>query len=93
MRNTDNQEVKMKIVDCHCHIASDEHTPRSFIEPSVANIVAAFSAQGLPVRAKTLMAMFQSKMQDPLGDPSRSEMTEAGICKSILLVPDFSYAR
>lgn len=86
------QGKTVKVVDCHCHIASEEHTPRSFIDGSVANMAVALSAQGLPVTARKLTAMFQSKMQDPLGDALVAEMTEAGISKAILLVPDFTYA-
>ncbi|PYP92381.1 MAG: amidohydrolase [Candidatus Angelobacter sp. Gp1-AA117] len=82
----------MKIIDCHCHIASEEHTPRSFLEGSVKNMVAALSAQGLPVSVKKLMTIFQSKMRDPFGDALVTEMGEAGISKSVLLIADFTYA-
>jgi predicted TIM-barrel fold metal-dependent hydrolase len=81
-----------KIIDSHCHIASEEHTPMSFIEGSVANIVAALSAQGLPVTSKKLMTLFLNKMQDPLGDALVAEMEQAGISKSVLLIADFTYA-
>jgi predicted TIM-barrel fold metal-dependent hydrolase len=86
----DDQAIK--IIDCHCHIASEEHTPKSFIEGSVANMVAALSAQGVPVTARKLTAMFQSKIQDPHCDTLVGEMAEAGIEKSVLLIADFSYA-
>src|SRR5947209_17696389 len=82
----------MNIIDCHCHIASEEHTPLSFIEGSVANMVAALSAQGVPVTAKKLTNIFMNKMQDPLGDELVAEMEEAGISKSVLLIPDFTAA-
>lgn len=85
-----NQDVN--IIDSHCHIASEEHTPMSFIEGSVANMVAALSAQGVPVTAGKLMTMFLAKMQDPLGDGLVTEMKEASIIKSILLIADFTYA-
>ena len=82
----------LSIVDCHCHIASEEHTPMSFVEGSVANMVAAVSAQGVPVTARKLTALFMSKMQDPLCDALVAEMDDASISKTILLVPDFTYA-
>lgn len=85
-------EQTPEIIDCHSHIASEEHTPRSFIESSVANIVAALTAQGLPATVKKLTAMFLSKMQDPLCDGLVAEMAEANISKSILLAADFSFA-
>jgi len=81
-----------RIIDCHCHIASEDHTPRSFIEGSVANMVVALSAQGIPVNARKLTTMFLSKMQDPLGDGLVTEMAEGGIRKSVLLIADFTYA-
>lgn len=80
------------IIDCHCHIASEEHTPRSFIEGSVANMVCALEAQGLPVSTKKLTNMFLSKMQDPLCDGLVGEMEAAGISKTVLLIADFTYA-
>ena len=88
----DDQKHKYLIVDCHCHIASEEHTPLSFIEASIANMVASLSAQGVPVTAKKLTNMFLSKMQDPLADGLVAEMEEAGISKSVLLIPDFTFA-
>jgi uncharacterized protein len=80
------------IIDSHCHIASEEHTPLSFIEGSVANMLVSLSAQGVPVSAKKLLAMFMTKMQDPLGDSLVTEMQEAGISRSVLLIADFTYA-
>jgi uncharacterized protein len=89
----DEREGKdLKIIDCHCHIASEEHTPRSFIEGSLANMVAALSAQGVPVTSRKLMTMFLNKMHDPLCDELIGEMEDAGISKSVLLIADFSYA-
>jgi uncharacterized protein len=87
-----DQKHNYLIVDCHCHIASEEHTPLSFIEASIANMVASLSAQGVPVTAKKLTNMFLSKMQDPLADGLVAEMEEGGISKSVLLIPDFTFA-
>lgn len=85
-------ELNPTIIDSHCHIASEEHTPLSFIEGSVENMVAALSAQGVPVSAKKLLAMFMTKMQDPLCDSLVAEMQKAGIARSVLLIADFTYA-
>jgi uncharacterized protein len=82
----------MKIVDCHCHIASEEHTPMSFIEGAVANMIAALSVQGVPVTAKKLITLYLNKLRDPLCDSLVLEMERAGISKSVLLAADFSYA-
>src|SRR5947208_4795325 len=88
----EQEDIGSMIVDCHCHIASGEHTPMSFIEGSVANMVAAVSAQGVPVTAKKLTTLFMNKMQDPLCDGLVAEMADAGISKSVLLIADFTYA-
>ena len=82
----------MQIIDCHCHIASEEHTPSSFIEGSISNMTTTLSAQGLPVPPKKLADMFHQKMQDPLCDELVQEMEKAGIVKSVLLIADFSFA-
>ena len=81
-----------KVIDSHCHIASKEHTPMSFIEGSVANMVVALTAQGVPVSPRKLMNIFMNKMEDPLGDQLVAEMDAAGISKSVLLIADFTYA-
>ena len=86
------KDNNLSIIDCHCHVASEEHTPMSFIEGSVANMVSALAAQGVPVTAKKLTAMFMNKLQDPLGDALVAEMDAAGIKKSVLLIADFTYA-
>ncbi|WP_158623802.1 amidohydrolase family protein [Corallococcus llansteffanensis] len=80
------------IIDAHCHIASGEHTPRSFVEGVISNMMVALLAQGVRASARQLAAMYHQKMQDPLCDQLVAEMAEAGISKSILLVPDFTYA-
>src|SRR5690348_4827618 len=81
-----------RVIDCHCHIASEEHVPRSFVEASAQNVAAALSAQGIPITAKKVTAMFLNKLKDPLCDDLLAEMKEAGIGRSVLLAADFSYA-
>lgn len=82
----------LEIIDAHCHIASGEHTPKSFIAGAVANMVAALSAQGVKVTHAKLAAMFDQKMQDPLCDELVAEMAQAGISRAVLLIADFTYA-
>lgn len=79
------------IIDVHCHIASVEHVPRSFIQGGLSNILAALTAQGVPTTMDKLLAIYLHKMQDPLCDALVSEMDRAGIAKSVLLAADFSY--
>lgn len=89
---TENSEpLAMEIIDAHCHIASGQHIPKSFIAGATANMVAALTAQGISVTAGKLAAMYEQKMQDPLCDELVAEMGHAGISKSILLIPDFTY--
>ena len=88
----DLRPASMEIIDAHCHIASGEHTPRSFIAGAAANMAAALAAQGVKITSGKLAAIYEQKMQDPLCDELVAEMAQAGISKSILLIPDFTYA-
>ncbi|HET9284848.1 MAG TPA: amidohydrolase family protein [Candidatus Angelobacter sp.] len=80
------------IIDSHCHIASQEFYPNSFIQGSVGNMLQVLTAQGIPATKKSLCGMFEQTLQDPCCDILVSEMAEAGIAKSVLLIADFSYA-
>ncbi len=84
--------ISLKVVDSHCHIASEEYYPNSFVQGSVLNMLQALKAQGVPATAKGLTGMFLQTLQDPHCDTLVAEMAEAGISKSILLIADFSYA-
>jgi predicted TIM-barrel fold metal-dependent hydrolase len=79
------------IIDIHCHIASEEYIPRSFISGAVCNMVAALTAQGVRVNNEKVEGMYRKKLDDPLCDALVAEMAESGVSKSILLVPDFTY--
>lgn len=81
-----------KIIDSHCHIASLEHIPRSFVAGVVANMMSVLAAQGVNANPSQLAEMYYQKMQDPLCDDLVAEMEKAGISKSILLIADFTYA-
>ena len=79
------------IIDAHCHIASEENIPSSFIDGAMSNLAVALGAQGIRVTSAKLSALYRQKLQDPLCDALVAEQTEAGISKSILLAADFSY--
>lgn len=81
----------MRIIDAHCHIASLEHIPRSFVEGGVSNILAVLEAQGIRTTREKLTDIYLEKLQDPLCDGLVAEMDEAGIEQSILLAADFTY--
>lgn len=80
------------IIDAHCHIASEEHIPRSFVDGAISNMVALLEAQGVPIMRDKLAAIYRHKMQDPLCDALVAEMDAAGIARSYLLATDFTHA-
>jgi predicted TIM-barrel fold metal-dependent hydrolase len=80
------------IIDAHCHIASEEHIPGSFVDGGIANMMALLEAQGTRFPQSKLAAIYRQKLQDPLCDTLVAEMNAAGISKSILLAADFTYA-
>lgn len=88
----DHSQEPPKIIDAHCHIASEELIPRSFMDGAINNMVSALSAQGIRVTASKLANLYCQKMQDPLCDALVAEMAESGVSRSILLAPDFTYA-
>jgi predicted TIM-barrel fold metal-dependent hydrolase len=80
------------VIDAHCHIASEDHIPRSFAEGAMANMAALLTAQGIALSRERVAGLYQRKMQDPHCDELVREMEIAGISKSILLAADFTYA-
>jgi len=80
------------IIDGHCHVASTEFTPRSFVEGVIDNVLSALAAQGLRPDRNNLIKLYLDKMQDPDCNELIAEMAEAGIEKAVLLLPDFTYA-
>jgi len=88
----DHSQQPPKIIDSHCHIASEELIPRSFIDGAIDNMVLALSAQGIRVAASKLANLYRQKLQDPLCDALVAEMAQSGVAKSILLAADFTYA-
>lgn len=81
-----------KIIDAHCHIASEEIIPLSFIEGAIKNMLVLLEAQGIAMTKEKLTAIYQMKINDPLCDELVAEMDASGISKSILLAADFTYA-
>ncbi|MFL6336276.1 MAG: amidohydrolase family protein [Pyrinomonadaceae bacterium] len=87
----ETQRAAPGIIDAHCHIASEDYIPRSFVSGAVSNMVAALTAQGVGVTSEKVEGMYRKKLGDPLCDALVAEMAESGVSKSILLVPDFTY--
>ena len=84
--------TRPRIIDAHCHIASTDNIPQSFVDGAIANLKAGLVAQGIGVTSERLARMYAEKLEDPLCDTLVAEMERAGISKSILLVTDFTYA-
>jgi predicted TIM-barrel fold metal-dependent hydrolase len=81
-----------KVVDTHCHIASLDIMPPSFVDGMVANIGLALSSQGLRAAPRKIKELIVAKFQDPLCDELIVEMDAAGVHQAVLLAPDFTYA-
>lgn len=80
------------IIDAHCHVASTHFTPRSFAEGVVDSMLCAMHARGVPASKRALMDMYLSTMQDHQCDELVAQMSDAGIERTVLLLPDFTYA-
>ena len=81
-----------EIIDAHCHIASMEHTPRSFVDGAIDNLETAMQAKGLTLPRALLAKSYEQRMQDGDCDELIAEMDAAGIARTVLLAPDFTYA-
>lgn len=80
------------IIDAHCHIASMEHTPRSFVDGAIDNLDAAMRAKGLALPRAMLSNSYEQRMQDGDCDELIAQMDAAGIARTVLLAPDFTHA-
>jgi len=91
-KDLDHCKLTRGIIDGHCHVASTEFIPRSFIEGMIDNALGALSAQGIRAERRKLFDLYLAKMQDPYCDELAAEMAAAGIDKAVLLLPDLTYA-
>ncbi len=58
----------------------------------VDNVTLGLRARGHQIPPAKLLDMYLQRLQDPLCDELVTEMDEAGISKSVLLMPDFTWA-
>lgn len=84
--------TQTKIIDTHCHIASLDFIPPSFVDGIVANIELALASQGVRASSAKVKDIFLTKFQDPDCDELVAEMDAAGIEQAVLLAPDFTHA-
>jgi hypothetical protein len=80
------------IIDGHSHIASTEYIPYSFIDGVVENIYTSLIADGIRASRNKIKDMYLEGMQDPLCEQLLVEMRNAGINRTVLLLPDFTFA-
>jgi predicted TIM-barrel fold metal-dependent hydrolase len=80
------------IVDAHCHIASLDIIPPSFVAGLVENARLSFEARGLNISPERIESMYLTRFDDPDCDELVAEMDAAGIEHSVLLAADFSFA-
>lgn len=78
--------------DAHCHVASEEFIPRSFVEGVARNVHRALDAAGVPIPLSRVLDQHLTKLRDASCDELVREMAEAGVERAVLLLPDFTYA-
>lgn len=81
----------VRVVDGHCHLASSQCIPRDFFAGVASNMAAKIQAQGMPADVDKLTRMLVLQYDDHAADKLVSKMDEAGIEKTVLLAPDFTY--
>lgn len=83
--------AEQRIIDAHCHVASERFTPHSFILGAARNKHAMMVASGLSRPLAAVLDLFLAQMQDHEADRLVQEMDAAGIARTVLLCPDFSH--
>lgn len=80
-----------KLIDGHCHVASDRFIPEAFVKDVAFNLANKLSALGSLTQGEFVMSMVKKQHQDHNADELISEMDKAGIEATVLLAPDFEY--
>jgi len=81
-----------RIIDAHTHVASVDFIPLSFLERAADNVHTLLRFQGIASSRAKLLELYLGRLQDDNAEELVSEMAAAGIDKSILLLPDFTFA-
>lgn len=85
------KELDFKLIDAHVHIPSDRYFPASFNAPIIDNIFAASRKYAPAIKWKTIDDMYRKNFSDHECDLLVREMDKAGVEKTVLLLPDFTY--
>jgi uncharacterized protein len=80
------------VLDGHCHIASTHFIPRAFFEGVAGNVAVKLAAAGVRKPASAMIDSYLKQHQDHDADLLVRDMDDAGIAKSVLLLPDFTCA-
>jgi uncharacterized protein len=83
---------RMKIIDGHSHIASTRFVAGEFFEAVADNIEVRLRATGVDARRNAILDGIFASHQDHQGDAQVAAMDSAGIARSVLLLPDFTWA-
>lgn len=79
------------IIDGHCHLASSHCIPFEFFRGVASNTARQITHQGITSNVDSITKMLIAQHSDHMADGLVSQMDEAGIAKSILLAPDFTF--
>ncbi|QYF92629.1 amidohydrolase family protein [Massilia sp. PAMC28688] len=82
----------MRLIDGHTHVASTHFIPTEFMDGIVDNMMEQMHLSPVPVARERAMARLLAGYQDHDADIQVREMDKLGIEKSVLLLPDFTYA-
>jgi len=82
----------MEIIDAHSHVASTRYMPRPFLEGIVDNMMEQLRPFGASFVRSSVMDRVLSGYQDHDASVQLAAMDELGVARSVLLLPDFTYA-
>ncbi|UCH98259.1 MAG: amidohydrolase family protein [Candidatus Aminicenantes bacterium] len=85
------RNLDFKIIDAHVHIPSDRYLPHSFNAPIIDNLYSATIKYAPTIKRKTIEEKYKKNLSDHECDHLVEEMNEAGVEKTILLLPDFTF--
>ncbi|GLU34929.1 amidohydrolase family protein [Trinickia caryophylli] len=82
----------MTIIDAHTHVASTRYMPRPFLEGIADNMLEQLRPSGAAFRRSAVLDRLLAGYQDHDAAGQLAAMDELGVSKSVLLLPDFTYA-
>jgi len=79
------------VIDGQAYVAAPDFLPPNFIDSVADSLALSMEAQGIPTRRERILAMCGAFFDDPHCDGLVRQMDDAGIARSVLMLPDFSY--